>query len=202
MEKLAEQARNGDEDAFRSLMKACERPLRARIGPKIGPSYRGILSEDDVLQVTFLDAILKMASFEDRGDGSFLAWITTLAEHNLSDAHRGLRRKKREPRDRRITSGSSDSYTSLIAAIAGDDTTPTEHARGNEAKGFLDNALDQIAPDYAKVVRLYDLEEKPIQEVADALGRTRGAVHMLRARAHDCLREKLGETGRFFTTGS
>ena len=48
-------------------------------------------------------------------------------------------------------------------------------------------------------MRLYDLECQPPQQVAEALGRSVGAVHMLRARAHDRLRELLGSASKFFS---
>ena len=49
------------------------------------------------------------------------------------------------------------------------------------------------------MIRLYDLEGRPIAEVAAEMGRSSGAVHMLRARAHDRLRELLGPESAFFT---
>jgi hypothetical protein len=46
---------------------------------------------------------------------------------------------------------------------------------------------------------MYDLEDRAIDDVTKALGRTRGAVHMLRARAHERLRELLGAESIFFS---
>ena len=60
-------------------------------------------------------------------------------------------------------------------------------------------ALGSLPGDYEKVVRMYDLEGRPIGEVAAELGRSEGAVYMLRARAHDRLREQMGPASKFFT---
>jgi DNA-directed RNA polymerase specialized sigma24 family protein len=38
-----------------------------------------------------------------------------------------------------------------------------------------------------------------VEEVAKGLGRSKGAVHMLRARAYDRLKELLGSTSLFFS---
>ena len=63
----------------------------------------------------------------------------------------------------------------------------------------LEGALGALPPDYEKVVRMYDLEGKPVREVAAALKRSEGAVWMLRARAHERLKEIMGEAGKFFS---
>jgi len=78
-------------------------------------------------------------------------------------------------------------------------TTPSRAAARREADSFIEQALAKIPSDYADVIRLYDLEQRPIAEVAQHLGRTEGAVYMLRARAHDRLREALGTESMFFS---
>ena len=63
---------------------------------------------------------------------------------------------------------------------------------------FVVACVDALPEDYGRVVRLYDLQGLPIADVSRQLGRSSGAVHMLRARAHDQLRVLLGpETGWF-----
>jgi RNA polymerase sigma factor (sigma-70 family) len=64
----------------------------------------------------------------------------------------------------------------------------------------MEGALRQLPPDYEKVIRLYDLAGKSPAEVAQEMGRSQGAVFMLRARAHDRLREVLGSSSQFFST--
>ena len=57
---------------------------------------------------------------------------------------------------------------------------------------MLNAALNTLPADYRTAVRLYDLEGRPVAEVAGTMGRSAGAVHMLRARAHERLRAFLG----------
>ena len=52
-----------------------------------------------------------------------------------------------------------------------------------EAADIIQSALDKLPADYGQAVRLYDLEGCSSEQVADTLGRSVGAVHMLRARA-------------------
>ena len=81
-------------------------------------------------------------------------------------------------------------------------TTPSRVVGRGEAVGLMDMALKRLPPDYEKVVRLYDLAGNSAAAVAKELGRSEGAIYMLRARAHDQLRELLGSDSKFFSTGS
>jgi DNA-directed RNA polymerase specialized sigma24 family protein len=55
-----------------------------------------------------------------------------------------------------------------------------------------------MPPDYSTVIRMYDLEGRGAESVASAMGRSTGAVYMLRSRAHDMLRTLI-EGSDFFT---
>ncbi len=78
-------------------------------------------------------------------------------------------------------------------------TNPGQGAARGELKDIIESTLQQLPADYEQAVRLYDMEGKPIAEVAQALERSNAAVHMLRARAHDRLKELLGESTNFFS---
>lgn len=202
MRGLVNKVRNGDADALRQLLKEITSPLRARLGPKITPEFQSKLDVEDVLQVTFIEVHLKLARFEDRGEGSFLAWVTTLAENNLRDAKRGLRGESAPPIVKQVDSQSGDPFATLYATMTGCEVTPTRAAEAEEIRRMVREAIAGLPPDYATVVNLYDIEGRPIQEVAEKLGRSTGAVHMLRARAHDRLKGLLGATSQFFSKGA
>ena len=68
-----------------------------------------------------------------------------------------------------------------------------------EVSELLNKSLDRLPLDHRQVVRVYDLEGRSAAEVAGTMGRSQGAVHMLRARAYDRLRELLGAESRFFS---
>ena len=63
----------------------------------------------------------------------------------------------------------------------------------------IEAALAKLLPSYAKVVRRCGVEGRAVAEVAAELGRSSGAVYMLRARALDRLRELLGSESRYFS---
>ncbi len=199
-EQLTHAALAGDEEALSELLRHHGPELRQRLTGQIGRQYRGALDEDDVLQVTYLEAFLRILQFTNEGSGAFLAWLTKIAENNLRDAIRGLDAGIRPPRAKQLHDGpTAESYDDLLSSLVGTDSTPSRRAARGESKEIVEAALNELPPDYARVIRLYDLDLLDIQKVMAAMKRSKGAVHMLRVRAHDRLRELLGEEGRFFS---
>jgi len=200
---LTTAAIGGDRKALAGLLKRHQDELRQWVAGRIGRRYRAALDADDVLQVTFMEAFIRVAQFVPSGPGAFGAWLRTIAENNLKDAIRELNRKKRPPRDQQVTaSGSDDSYGDLLAALESMGTTPSGGAASREVCTLIEEALKKLPPDYEKVIRLYDLLGREGDEVARAMDRSPGAVHMLKARAHQRLAEILGESTKFFSRKS
>ena len=199
-EALVLRAIGGDADALSSLLETLGPNTRRQVAGKIGHQYRSALDEEDVLQVTYLEAFLRIKQFKPVGPSSFDAWLGRIAQNNLRDAIKGLGRSKRPPRDKQLVQRNSDeTYASLLEVLGHTTTTPSRVARRRELKDSVDETVSKLPEDYATVVRLYDLEDRSGPEVATAMNRSRGAIHMLRARAHDLLKEMLGSESRFFT---
>ncbi len=190
--ELVVEARAGSEDALAELLARHADDLRRWVDARIGAPYRAAFDADDVLQVTFVECFLRIRQFDPQSSGSFFAWLRRIAERNLLDAMRVLDRAKRPDRRRFLTDKvSEDTYLMLLANLESDGTTPsTAYARA-EARRRIDEALEQIPPDYARVVRMYDLMGHPADDLAECMRCSRGTVYMLRARAHERLAELL-----------
>jgi RNA polymerase sigma factor (sigma-70 family) len=127
-----------------------------------------------------------------------------LAQNNLRDGIKELERRKRpDPRQRVRASSPDSSGSTLLDHLCNSSAkTPSRDAAQKESQQALAAALAQLPAPYAEVVRLHGLEGRPVAEVAAMLGRSPGAVCMLRARALDRLRELLGSESRFFSDGA
>lgn len=194
--ELLLRAKAGDLDALAELLDRHGPAVRAAVRRQLSEAGRALLGEDDVLQVTYLEAFLRIAAFEGDTPASFGAWLGTIARHNLLDGLRALGREKRPDERRRVT---GDAAADLLAELSARATTPSRAAARSEAREMIEACLARLPADYVRVVRLVDLEGRSIPEAARALERSPGAVHMLRARAHQSLREKLGAPERFLT---
>lgn len=198
---LVQRASGGDEDALTRLLAQFGPLVEASLS--IGREWRSALEPADVMQVTYLEAFLEIRAFDPTRKEPFLAWLKHIAENNLRDAIRGLQRQKRpQPAARVALHSGGDSSSDLFAVLGVASTTPSRHAARDERSDRLDAALQALPEDYSRAVRLYDLDMLPISEVAARMGRSGGAVHMLRARAHDRLRELLGSESAWFSSSA
>jgi RNA polymerase sigma-70 factor (ECF subfamily) len=202
-ESLIQRASEGDQDALAALLGEVTPELRARVDSRIGKAYRGALDADDILQVTFVEAFMRINTFENRGGEAFMGWLSRIAENNLRDAIRALDAAKRPSPTKRVHAKrtNDESYATLVGVLGGTFTTPSRVAAAGEAHTAIDRAIAQLPPDYAQVIRDLDLAGKSVEEVASAMGRSKGAVHMLRARAHEALRDQMGNASQFFSFG-
>lgn len=195
---LLRRAVEGDSEALSDLL--------TRHGPnvektlRIDAPWRTHIDSADVMQVTYIEAFCHIRDFDLARAERFEGWLRQLAENNLRDAIRGLTRQKRGgPAAPGGGRAAVDAHDEALLLFAGTTSTPSRVTRRKERATALTRALAKLPPDYAQVVRLLDIEGRAVSEAATALKRSHGAIHMLRARAHDRLRELLGPASEFLT---
>jgi RNA polymerase sigma-70 factor, ECF subfamily len=193
-DELAVRAVAGDEEALVALLERFGPIVRSKLRGRIDARWQSLLSDDDVMQETYVDAFLSIAGFEPRGEGSFLRWLTTLARNNLLDAVKGLK-TARAGGGNVLSRAGDDFHARLLEEFGGSVTSPSEQAARNEATLLLNQSVETLPATYQQVVRLYDLECRPMDEVAAVCECSPGAVFMRRARAHALLRERLDSHG-------
>jgi RNA polymerase sigma-70 factor (subfamily 1) len=199
-DNLLDRAVHGDREALVELLKGHGPAVRSGLAGWIPKRWQTVLSEDDVMQQMYADAVAKVSQFTSNHESAFTKWLETIARHNLNDAVKGLEAEKRGGNRRRVERvGGDESCADLIEVLSSEGTTPSGHVARGEAKTALERAIGHLPEAYARVVMMYDLEARSVQEVAEALGRSPGAVFMLRARAHERLHEIMGHTSQFFS---
>ncbi|MCH7872208.1 MAG: sigma-70 family RNA polymerase sigma factor [Planctomycetes bacterium] len=187
----------GDPDALSELLQTHAPRLRRAL--QADNAWLSYLELEDVLQVTFLEAFLHIRRFDAERADSFAGWLLRIATNNLRDLQRELAAAKRPPPEKRVALDFGRSCVALIETLSGAAPTPSHAAAAAEAQDLLAEALQKLPEDYRTVVQQYDLDGCSVAEVAKKLGRSEGAVYMLRARAHDRLRAMLGTESRFFS---
>jgi len=197
---LLGEAAQGRDEALERLLEEHTPMLRRRLAGKIPRRWQAVLSVDDLVQQTYIDAFLNIEGFSGQDSGTFAAWLHTIARRNLVSTLRMLDADKRGGDRCQIAGpGDDDSFIALYELIGASQTTPSRCAARDEARTALEHALEQLPVEYGQAVRMYDLEGCSIDEVAAELHRSQGAVHMVRARAHRRLRELLGTASRYFS---
>lgn len=122
-----ERAVAGDAAALEGLLRALAPDLLSEID--IQPVWHRNLDPDDILQVSSLEAFLRIESLREPTPAAFRAWLKRIVANNPRDAIRGLQRDKRpDPRERVTRGAAGESARTLLAALTGTCATPSAPA--------------------------------------------------------------------------
>jgi RNA polymerase sigma-70 factor (ECF subfamily) len=198
--ELLNRAVAGDRDALGQLLQQHGKHIAREI--LCDHADLSVSDVEDVIQVTFLEAFLHIRRFDTAAPGSIGGWLRSIARNNSLDLLRERNAVKRPPADRRITTDREASIRALLDQLSGSTGTPSQVAASTEMKVRLGAAVRELPESYQKVVQLYDLDGRSAEEVGESLGKSAGAIFMLRARAHERLKEILGAESQFFSRGA
>lgn len=192
-------AQQGDDLAVSKLLALYHPILRSRVASRLDNALRARYEPEDVLQQVYVQVLKEVGRFESRGPNSFLNWVFTILDHKIIDvrraAHRQIRAIAREtPAD---TLGPSASYLNLLDYVYCDSETPSRAARRDEAVGALLTCVSALNISHREVLELRFLQGMAVADVAQALGKTDGAVVALTKRALDALRKSMDQMGEF-----
>ena len=92
---LLEQAKAGDGDALSRVFEQYQRRLAVLVHFKLSPRAREFSEVEDVVQETCLRAFRDIGRFTYRSPGSFLRWLSSIADHVIVDRLRYHNRERR-----------------------------------------------------------------------------------------------------------
>lgn len=146
---------------------------------------------EDITAEVFRKALENLSRFKWTG-APFGAWLLRIASNLIAD------RAKRAARERGSSArGSEDSEVSsrTLGLTSPSPSTARQAQQADleqaERRGHLFRLVDGLSGDQRSVVVMRFAEEKSIREIADALGRSEGAVKQLQFRALENLRKRL-----------
>src|SRR5229473_5660299 len=145
---------------------------------------------EDLTAEVFRKALAGLPRFKWRG-APFAAWLFRIASNMIADrAKRVARAGNSEPS---LTVGlvprAASGLASRSASAGAIQQTDLEDS---ERRALLFRLVDELAEDQGRVLVMRFAEEQSIREIAEALGRSEGAVKQLQFRALENLRSKLG----------
>jgi RNA polymerase sigma-70 factor (ECF subfamily) len=173
-------------ERFRSYLS-----LLARM--QLDPSLQGKIDLSGVVQQTLLEAHQAMDQLRSWDEPRQLAWLRRALANNLTDEVRKLGTAARDvKREQSLEAELEQSSLRLEAWLASEESTPPERAMRNEQLLRMAEALEQLPEDQRTAVELHHLKGRPLAEVAEVLGRSKGAVATLLFRGMTRLRKDLG----------
>jgi len=149
---------------------------------RMGPNLRTRMDPEDVLQDVAIEAINSWHTLDDPDNAG--AWLVTLARRKLARILRDqVGVAARDPRRERAIK--------TDFPVSDRRTGPVTAADRKDQLALLDEALTRLSDDHREVVLLCRIEGLPAKEVAERMGRSENAVHLLLSRALKRLAEEL-----------
>ena len=184
-QSLVTLAKEGDKLAIEQLCGIYGERVRRIIRLRIDRKLRSKIDSVDVVQDALILAMGGLKDFTYKNEGDFLRWLSKIAENKLHDILDKFYTEKRDIR-REIPFKKVENDTeegSFIAAEPLDTTTPSVLLFKKEQLDRLERAIDDLKPDYREVIYLSRIERLSNAEIAEKLGKSKGAVAMLLSRA-------------------
>ncbi len=188
---LLEKAKAGDEHALSLAFEKCRRRLEVLVYFKVSPREREFSELEDLVQETLLRAVRDIDSFSWQSSGSFLRWLSSIADHVIVDRIRYRNRGCRRGEEVRFRSASNP-----LGPEPADSTTPSRLFAQQEAVQRLLKRLNQLPEDYREAILMAKIEGISTAEMAERLGKSREAVALLVYRAVKRFREQFARLRR------
>jgi RNA polymerase sigma-70 factor (ECF subfamily) len=181
--RCLEKARHQDQDAARALVEQLY-PLVIRIVRSHLPSRT---AEEDLAQDIFVKLFSRLDRYQARPGIPFEHWVSRLAVRTCLDA---LRAERRRPEVR--WTDLSEEQSAWLKFMLADNLAPPDTAPAS-ARELLDRLLSELPPPDRLVIRLLDLEQRTVKEIAQLTGWSIALVKVRAFRARRKLR-KVAET--------
>src|SRR5947207_5969967 len=172
----------GEKELFHELIRPYERMVYLTLFSIV----RNETEAEDGAQETVISAYRHLASF--RGDAKFSTWLTTIA---INEGRKRLRKAKGVAEDSIEEKEESHEGDYTPAPLTDWREIPLEALERKELREALRVAVTELPGIYRQVFTLRDLEELNIEETAQALGITTGAVKVRLHRARLMLQKRL-----------
>ena len=141
---------------------------------------------EDIMQNTYLKAYEKLYQF--KATSAFSTWLIRIG---INEA---LARIKTKNKVFLINGQSNDSSSNIIVQMPNrDQLNPENKIIRQEAKQFIESAIDRLKPKYKTVYIMKEVEEMSIKEISKCLGLTDSNIKVRLHRAKKILKEQLYE---------
>lgn len=152
-------------------------------------SYRAKVGASDMVQQAMLQAIGAIDQFRGTSESELRAWLRQILVRQICHLDRDMHREKRDiRRERSMEQKLAQSSMRLEGLLAADQTTPSQVAIVGENVTALAAAVDRLPEGQRQAIELHYLEGLKLAEVAEAMGKTTGAVAGLLHRGMKQLR--------------
>lgn len=149
---------------------------------RMGPNLRVRMDPEDILQEVAIEAVNSWRTLSDEANAG--AWLVTLARRKIARILRDqLGVAARDPR--------REHAIKTEFPVSDRRSGPVTHADRKDRLELLEQALERLSDDHREVILLMKIEGLSGKEVAERMGRSENATHLLLSRALKRLAQEL-----------
>jgi RNA polymerase sigma-70 factor (ECF subfamily) len=174
--------RAGMEDAYETLIQRFEHPVFNLVSRLLDDP----VDAADVVQEVFLKVFRNIGSF--RQDASLKTWIYRIAVNEARNHRRWFSRHRRQEVGLDAEPGEVHGYEDWLPDPG---RSPFEAAVDQETQAMIEEALQQVNPNFRAALVLREMEGLSYEEIAEILDISLGTVKSRILRGRDALRKLL-----------
>ena len=186
------------EELLAAVRKGEEAPLRRFYDDHFGEVYRYVLCRldgnhteaEEVTADVFFQAFRDAEGYDGRRSPA--GWLRGIARHRVIDFYR---REGRRPVVELAFSRFDEEFSKRLFDLEAAELPADELAR-EELSKVVDMVLSELPGEYERVLRMHYVEERPVQELADALAITPKAAEARLYRARAAFRDAFRLAGK------
>lgn len=196
-------AGRGDAAAVVKLLERHHGDVRAYVERHLPVEVRAGMDPQDIVQDVHFEVFRRVGTFRGESDEMFLRWVLTIARHRIVDVIRNSRASKRggglRVDNEASPNGEDGSVVALLTDLKAYLRTPSQSVLSRELVGVVATCMDKLEPEHREALRMRYLDELPMEDVAQRMAKTKGAVQMI---CHRALRAMRAEVSRLLGAGN
>jgi RNA polymerase sigma-70 factor, ECF subfamily len=183
-------ARQGDATALGNLLEVYRRYVQIMATIHLDRTIQHRVSPSDVVQETFVQAVLNFMQFRGSTEAEFLQWIRRIAASRMAMASRQFHTLRQDVRLEEGLNEALDGWSGRAAIWMSDQgSSPSQQVSKREQAVVLADALAELPPDYREVILLRHFQNLQFSVIADQMERSVDSVKNIWVRAIKRLRE-------------
>ncbi|SMP50296.1 RNA polymerase, sigma subunit, ECF family [Neorhodopirellula lusitana] len=157
-------------------------------------AYQAKLGASDIVQQAMMQAVGALGQFRGGTEAELRGWLRQILVRQICHLDRDMHRDKRDVRrEQSMEQKLAQSSMRLEGLLSADQATPSQVAVVGENLSGLVTAVERLPDDQRHAIELHYLEGLKLAEVAEALGKTTGAIAGLLHRGMKQLRAELNQ---------
>lgn len=184
--ELVRRAKAGDREALERLVQRYYPRVWNIVRLRLGPKLRERVDSQDILQETFIQAVLSFDHFEMRDEASLIKWLATLAERQINAAadYHGAQKRDRRREVALPAVQPSANTTRLQFDVSATVSGPLDKIAASEEMHVVEECIRALPEEYRELIEWRDYANAGWEEIARHTKRpSAAAARVMHARA-------------------